>query len=163
MKKRGLEIDEDLVFQRSEWVWQRIGIAVVVLVVAAALLGLTGMGGPLSHVEAADPGGAVRLEYDRFVRRGAAATVKLHLRTRADAPARFWISSRYFEHAAIESFTPQADTVSAEEGRHVYTLHSGAPDLTVTVELQHRTVGRIDGEVGLVDGPSVQFSQLSLF
>ena len=37
------------------------------------------------------------------------------------------------------------------------------PEITVTLEVEHKTIGRIHGEVGLIGGPSVRFSQLSLF
>ena len=40
MKKRSLEIDEDIEFQRREWFAHRIGIALLTLFVLGALLRL---------------------------------------------------------------------------------------------------------------------------
>ncbi len=67
-KDRTLDIDEDLNFQKREWFFQRVGIGILFLFVLAALLGFTGMGGPVSHGEAGERGGPVFVEFERFVR-----------------------------------------------------------------------------------------------
>ena len=161
-KSRTLEIDEDLQFQRKEWLFQRIGAALLVVFVVAALLGFTGMGGPMSHGEAVGQDGLLHVEYERFVRRGGMSTVRLHLRS-APGDVRFWVSAPYFEHARIESVAPTPELVSVESDRHVYLIRSGSSDVTVTLEVEHEAVGRLDAEVGLVGGPSVRFSQLAIF
>jgi hypothetical protein len=50
-KPRTIEIDEDLRFQKREWLFQRIGIAILFAFVVSAFLGFTGMGGPMSRAE----------------------------------------------------------------------------------------------------------------
>ena len=161
-RKRTLEIDEDLHFQQKEWFFQRIGVGVLVLFVVAALLGFTGMGGPMSRGEAGESGGPLHVEYERFVRRGGMSTVTLHLRS-APGDVRFWVSTRYFEHVRIESVAPAPELVSVETDRHVYLIRSGSSDVTVTLEVKHEAVGTLDAEVGLVGGPAVRFSQLAVF
>lgn len=161
-KPRTLEIDEDLHFQQKEWFFQRIGVALLFLFVLAALLGVTGNGGPMSHGEAGEPGGPVRVEYQRFVRRGGLSTVKLHLRS-APGEVRFWVAASYFEHVRIDSVAPTPELVSVETNRHVYLIRSGSPDVTVTLEVEHEAAGTLDAEVGLVGGPSVRFSQWAIF
>ena len=161
-KPRSLEIDEDLHFQQKEWFFQRIGVALLFLFVLAALFGFTGMGGPMSHGEAGEPGGPVHVEYERFVRRGGLSTVKLHLRT-APGDVRFWVSAPYFEHVRINSVAPTPELVTVETDRHVYLIRSGSPDITVILMVEHEAAGTLDAEVGLVGGPSVRFSQLAIF
>ena len=161
-KPRTLEIDEDISFQKKEWFFQRIGMALLWLFVVAALLGFTGMGGPLSRGEAGEPGGPVHVEYERFVRRGGLSTLKLHLRS-APGDLRFWVSTPYFEHVRIDSIAPTSELVSVETDRHVYLIRSGSPSVTVTLEVEHEAFGTLDAEVGLVGGPSVRFSQLAIF
>ena len=163
MSKRTLQIDEDLDFQRKEWLGQRIGISVLTLFVFAALLGLTGMGGPLSDGEARDAEGIVRVEYSRFVRRGAMATMTLHFQTAGAHDVQFWIDARYFDYVNIRTITPEPDVVAIEKERHVYTVRVGSPEANVELELEHKTIGRIDGAVGVVGGPAVHFSQVSMF
>ena len=162
MNKKALQIDEDIPFQRKEWRAQRIGIVLMAFFVTCALLGLTGSGGPLARGEAGDRGGAIHLEYERVVRRGTTSTLTLHLR--GGAPdVRFWVSAPYFEHAAVEFVSPQPDRVVVEATRHVYTILAGSPEVTVVLDVKHRSVGRIHGEVGVIGGPSARFSQFSFF
>ena len=161
-KKRTLQIDEDIDFQRKEWRWQRAGIVLMFLVVIGALLGLTGIGGPLSRAEAADPSGAVHLEYERFVRRGARATITLHLGG-SGGERRLWVTAPYFRNVVVESVAPIPRTVSVEQDRHVYTFDASGSIVTVILHVEHTSVGRIEGEVGLAGGPSVRFSQWSFF
>jgi hypothetical protein len=130
--------------------------------VIAALLGVTGMGGPLSNGTAGQRDGPVFVEFERFVRRGAMSTLRLHLRA-SPGTVRFWVSAPYFQHVRVESVAPQPQIVSADANRHVYTIQAVSPDVTVTLDVEHQSVGRIDAAVGLVDGPSVQFSQRALF
>jgi hypothetical protein len=160
--KRTLEIEDDLRFQKKEWFFQRIGVALLFIFVLAAFLGFTGMGGPMSHGEAGEPAGPLHVEYERFVRRNAQATIKVHLHG-APGDVRFWVSSPYFEHVRVDSIVPAPQLVSVEMGRHVYMIRASSPDVTVTLELEHLTMGRRQAEIGLVGGPSVRFSQLAIF
>jgi hypothetical protein len=161
-KRRDLEIEEDLAFQQKEWRAQRIGFTLLVSFVLAAFLGVTGVGGPLSKGTAGQETGPVYVEFERFVRRGAVSTITLHLHS-APGAVRFWVSAPYFEHVRVEGVAPQPQLVSVESNRHVYTIHTGSHDVTVTLDVEHQSVGKVDAAVGLVDGPSVQFSQRALF
>lgn len=162
-KKRSIEIDEDLTFQRKEWFAQRVGITLLSLFVIAALLGLTGSGGVLNHATAGQRGGAVYVEYERVVRSGTPATMTLHLHNDPPGFIQFWVSAPYLADVNVESVSPMPQTVTVEESRHVYTIRAASPDVAITLEMEHKTWGRLEGEVGIVGGPSVRFSQLSLF
>lgn len=161
-KPRSLEIDEDVAFQQKEWIFQRIGVAALFLFVLAAFLGLTGMGGPLSHGEAGDSNGPLHVEYERFVRRGSFSKLTLHVRG-ATGAIRFWVSAPYLEQVQIDSIVPRPDLESVETNRHLYVIRAGSPDVTVTLNVEHEKAGRVEAEVGLVDGPSVRFTQFSIF
>jgi hypothetical protein len=159
---RSLEIDEDIAFQQKEWIFQRIGLAALFLFVIAALMGLTGMGGPLSRGKAGDSNGPLQVEYERFVRRGSFSKVTLHVRG-ATGAIRFWVSAPYLEHVQVDSVVPAPDLESVETHRHIYVIRAGSPDVTVTVNVKHEEAGRLTAEVGFVDGPSVRFTQFSIF
>lgn len=161
-KRRTLDIDEDIQFQQKEWFFQRIGIAVLFAFVIAALLGFTGMGGPMSRGEAGERGSPLHVEYARFVRRGGSSTVKLHLRV-APGDVRFWVAAPYFEHVRIDSVAPTPELVAVEKDRHVYLIRAGSPEVTVTLEVAHQSAGTLNAQLGLVDGPSVRFSQFAIF
>jgi hypothetical protein len=157
-----LEIEEDLDFQRKEWTFQRVGVTLLFLFVIGALLGLTGMGGLFARGEASDASGAVHVEYERFVRRGSSSRITAHFHSTPGA-VRFWVGTSYLERVDIDSVVPEPENVSVEANRHVYVIRAGSPDVSVTVNVKHGQAGTLHGEIGLVDGPSVRFSQLSIF
>jgi hypothetical protein len=161
-EKRALEIDEDMAFQRREWVAQRLGVVLLFVFVLGALLGVTGMGGPLSHRVAGEPDGPVQIEYDRFVRRGGIAKIKVRLNGISGEP-RLWISSAYLDHVHIQSINPRPDSVSIENDRHMYTIPTKSPRATITLEVEHETFGTVEGEIGLVGSSSFPFSQFAVF
>ena len=162
-KQRTIDIEEDLVFQRREWFGQRVGLGLLALFVIAAALGFTGIGGPMSHAEVGERDGPIHIEYERFVRRGAKASMKLNFHSDPPGFIQFWVSAPYLEKVVVDGDEPVPQTVTVERERHVYTIRAGSPDVTVTVEMEHQTYGRLEGEAGIVGGPSVRFQQLSLF
>jgi hypothetical protein len=159
---RDLQIDEDLAFQRREWLAQRAGRIAVFLFVLAALLGFTGVGGPYAHGQAGTPDGAVRVDYERVVRRHASATLTLHLRG-TPQQTRFWVSEPYARSINIEGISPEPQSVSVADGRYVYSVASGSSEVAVVIHVEHLTAGIVNGEVGLVGGPAVRFRQVALF
>jgi hypothetical protein len=163
MKKRTLQIDEDIDFQRREWKAQRFGVALLSLFVLSAALGLTGMSGPLNHGQVGEPTDDIDVEYDRVVRRGATANLTLHLRGHAAKEVQFWLSAPYLEALTVDRVVPQPVAESVERDRHVYTVHAGSREITIRLEAKHKTIGRIHGEIGLIGGASVSFTQWSLF
>jgi hypothetical protein len=163
MNKRTLHVDEDIDFQRRERMVQRFGAALLAFFVLAALLGLTGVSGPLSHGEVGDRSGSIHVEYDRVVRRGAAVNLTLHLRSNVTGEVQFWVSAPYLEALTVERVVPQPHIESVERDRHVYTIHAGSQEITVRLEGEHKTIGRVHGEIGMIGGASVSFTQWSLF
>jgi hypothetical protein len=161
-KARTIDIDEDLGFQRKEWFAQRVGITALSLFVLAALLGFTGAGGMLNHGTAGQRGG-VYIEYDRFVRRGAMTTMTLHFHNDPPGFIQFWVSAPYLADVRVDSVAPLPQTVTVEASRHLYTIRAASPDVSVTIEMEHMKWGTLEGEVGIVGGPSARFSQIALF
>jgi hypothetical protein len=157
----GLQIDEDPRFQKKEWLAQRIGLALLGVFVIAAVLGLTGAGGFFSNSAVGD-GSVLFVEYERIVRRGAHATIRLHVRSESPE-VRFWLSSSYLRQVQIASVFPEPELLSEERGRFSYTVKGLTQDALITLDVAHQTFGRIEAEVGLTGGPSVRFTQWALF
>ena len=162
-KRRTLEIDDDARFQTREWFAQRVGIGLMTVFVLAALLGLTGAGGILNDGRAVSGSGAVRIEYDRIVRRSASTSMTLRLHSDPPGFIQFWVSAPYLDAIHIESVTPVPQTVTVEAARHVYTIRAASPDVSVTVALEHKTWGLLEGEVGIVGRDSAHFRQVAIF
>ena len=142
-KGRTLEIEEDLRFQRKEWLFQRVGIAILFASVIAAALGATGMGGPLSHAEAGERGGPLFVEYERVVRRSAKASMKLHFRSDPPGFIQFWVSAPYLADVIVESVSPTPQTVTVEASRHVYTIRAASQPRDVLAYLGYPIVRRL--------------------
>jgi len=161
-ERRDLQIERDPEFQEKEWRAQRIGIRLLALLVAAAAAGLTGMGGPLNDAEAGRQGDPVFVEFERVVRQGATSTITVHLH-HAPGVVKFWVSAPYLENVRIASINPEPERVVVEQSRQVYEVQAGSADVEITFVIEHVTVGRLDAEIGLVDGPSVRLGQWALF
>src|SRR5215213_3802507 len=72
------DIAEDVLFQERTWAVQRIGWWAMGLLIVLALAGLFAAG-PLSSTQTQDPTGALRAEYQRFLRLQAPSTLVLHV------------------------------------------------------------------------------------
>src|SRR4051794_40698086 len=95
---RDLEIEQDLAYQRREWAFERVGWLLLGLLLLAALVGLLGRG-PLSNTTAGDPGGPLRVEYQRFLRHRSTSTLRVHLGPNAARgnEAHLWLDREYLE------------------------------------------------------------------
>jgi hypothetical protein len=148
-----LEIPQDMAFQRRSWRVQRVGWAVLALIVAAGLAGLAGSG-PLSPATQESQDASLRLEYDRFTRMHAPSRLRLHFGTQAvrAGEVRIWLDRSYMEQVKLERVVPQPQQVQVGEKRLVYVFaaEEGQPG-AVTFEMQHRTFGRISGRAGIGD------------
>lgn len=140
----GLEIDQDLGFQRRSWVVQRTGWAVMALLVAAALAGLFGSG-PLSRRIARAPG-AFEVEYQHFTRYEDPELLTLRLEPAVTAVplVRLSINMEFLDHARIESVLPAPERVEAAAGRVVYAFRVAEPGrpFPVVFNMRPQRVGR---------------------
>jgi len=158
-----LDVDQDLSFQQRQWRVQRVGWVVMVLIVLAALAGLLGPG-PLSRSYAADPSGAVAVEFNRFERNSR----QTELRVRAAGSAiqqgrvRLWIDVDYAAKLRVLSIAPEPVLVEAERDRLIYhfAATAGAAEVPITIHYEHLQFGSASGRIGIVAGPEVAVEQL---
>lgn len=158
-----LEVDQDLDYEKRAYNVRRVAWWLMALIVLAALAGLFGSG-PLSHARAGEAGDPLSLEYGRFARLTAPATLEIHLSPQAAAAgeARIWIDRRYLQDMQIEDMVPEPERVEAGADRlvFVFPLATGSPGATsFELHLQAQRVGSLHGRVGLEGGPSLDFHQ----
>jgi hypothetical protein len=156
-----LEIKQYLRFQRRMWALQRIGWAVLTLVVLAGLLGLLGAG-PLSSATAGEKGAPLFVEeYERFARFMLPTTLRVRLDPMGRVEARLWLDRGYLESARPQTVTPEPDSVVAGSDGFTYVFEVDDPSrpTVVTFDLQPETIGRLEGRVGLGGGERVEFDQ----
>ena len=116
-----VEIYQDIEFTRREWATQRVAWVVMGLLLLAAIGGLFGSG-PLSHNAIEDDGGQLRLEYPRFIRMKAPATLLVELGegVARDGEASVWLDAKYVEDLEIREVTPEPDEVERGPNRLIY-------------------------------------------
>lgn len=76
---RGLQIDENIEAQRKMAKQQRVGWAILALLVIAVLFGLFGGDGLLSNTKVRSADGVLEAEYERFTRQGAPTSLKVRI------------------------------------------------------------------------------------
>jgi hypothetical protein len=135
-----LEIQEDLPFQRREWLAERMAWAVMGLLIAAAILGLFGTG-PLSRMTAGDWAGPLWLEYERFARLLAPAVLRVHLGPAAarDRTVSLWIDRRYMENVELQQVTAAARQYGGRTGPADLQFSVGRGRGSCCRYLQHET------------------------
>jgi len=152
---RELQLIEDMAFQRREWTMQRLGWAVMSLLVLAAAAGLFG-GGPLSSSSAESDG--LRLEYERFARLDQPTTLRFHFSADGRDSATVSISRKYLDGVEIEHIMPQPVRVESDRDWLIYsfTARVGA----ASFHLKPEKIGTLAGEAKLGQGKPISFDQL---
>jgi hypothetical protein len=137
-KTTGLQINEDMDFQRLEWRIERIGWGIIALIIIAALLGLLG-NGPLSA--AVKTGGSLQVEYDRFLHRDAPSSYRIHF-TPPDADTAIHLNHQFLEAVKLDQIVPQPSEVELGTDGILLRFRS-RPSVTgvVTIPFEPQTMG----------------------
>lgn len=166
LKKVGsIEIDEDMDFQRASWKVQRAGWVLMLLFIITGLLGLFG-NGPISSARAGDEGSTLLVEYDRFLRVHAPTAAMFRIGNDAalpDSTVRLWVDRSWVSAFELRAITPEPDRAETAGTRLVYVFRVVPPasQLRITMDLEARKTGRINGAVGLTNGPAISISQFA--
>lgn len=158
-----LEIEQDLAVQRRDWCMERIGWWTMLLIVLAGLLGAFGHG-PVSRGIAGSRGSAFWLEYERFARHGDPSTLRVHLGpgVAPEGSTRLWIDRAYLQGGTIPRIAPLPESSAAGADRILYTFRIADPSqpTAITFELEPDDPWLRRASVGIVDGPTLRFTQL---
>src|SRR6188474_2834050 len=163
MQKIGdLEINQDLKFERRSWMVERIGWAIGLLTLVAALLGFLGPG-PLGKATAASPDKSISLDYYRTERYQAPAEWRLQIagKLAREGALRLWVHRRFVEVIGNLQIDPEPESVEIEDERFVYTFKTvkAPPIIKVFFRFEPNKIGKTPAHVGVVDGPALAFSQ----
>jgi hypothetical protein len=149
-----IETSEDPRFERAEWRWQRVGWALMAIVVVAAGLGAFG-DGPLADTRVGDEHLAAR--YQRLAREAAPTTLTLTGRPEHGV-LRVWIARAYLDGVEVERIEPEPERVVVEADRHVFEWPAGGESAEVRFELLPSAPGWLRGRAGSGDA-SVALAQ----
>jgi hypothetical protein len=151
----GLQLREDMRFQRRSWRIQRVAWAGMVLFLLAGVAGLFG-GGPLS--DARTTSRTLDVRYDRLVRRGIPSELVVTFSPRHDV-SRIAMDTRYLDRAGIQQVWPRPSTVEAIGDRTVFsflTPRTGDSPAVVVFTLESDSMGSLSTPVRLEDLPPVR-------
>jgi hypothetical protein len=163
-----LQLEEDVVFQRREWLIQRAGWVALGTLVAAAALGVFGSG-PLSSARAGSPNTRLWAEYERFVRAGAPTRVIVRgtmLERASGSGFELRLPREYFESFRVEHVSPEPQAIAI--GRDEVSLQFGrgairGGQFTVIFDLEPVRTGRHAAAIHVTDAQSLAFTQFAYF
>jgi hypothetical protein len=159
---RAAPVDEDLRFQKRQWLAERIGWTVMAALLVGAAAGLFGGAGPLARATAASADGAVGVEYARFARHHAPTTLDVNL---AHVPAagqiRIRVSKDYLDAMEVRSILPHPATSALAEKQYVFVFDrpAQAGAARVRLQLEPSTPGPTSGWIAVNDGAPILFRQ----
>ena len=127
---RSIQLDDDMPFQRRTWAVERAGWTLMGVVIVAAMLGLFSAG-PLSWTTVHQPQGFAEIEYGRFQRQSAPATIRIKLLAAGVRPegVPVEVDSTFLDIYKITSIQPQpARSIAAAHGiRFRFDAAEGTP------------------------------------
>lgn len=156
----GLEIDDDIDFQRKEWRVERIGWIAMALLGLIGLIGLFGEG-PLATVTAAN--GPVEVQYDRFERLLSPAQMVFQIAPEAaqNDEVRLQMGRKLLDGLEVEDISPEPDSMELTPDHVVYVFKIKEPNapLQITFDMETAKAGPHSGQVGIENGALVDVRQ----
>lgn len=154
------EIGEDLAFEHHSWRVQRIGWALLAVVIAAGLAGLMGSG-PLSNVTARD-GKSLEVEYERFVRHGAQTEIRVRMDQSRASQARVVITREFLDTSHLQRTLPEPARVQASGANAIFYFDVDANHpLQATFVMEPVELGAHEARIAIDDGSSVSVRQFT--
>lgn len=153
--EKPLPIHEELGLQRWIWRCERLGWVLLGLFVALALAGLFASGGPWAKATRVSEDGQLRVEYERFQRRGAPATLTLEL---APGVNRVGLDEGLVADWTVEALYPQPLRMTSSDGVLWLELAGGAGPNRVHLALRPDGLGRVAWRILRPGQPPLEFS-----
>ncbi len=133
-----LQIEEDIAFQKRQWVVQRFGRYGMYLFVLAAALGFFGEG-ILSQKKIQH--GILEVDYERFSRfqKNSIFKIKIAAQNSVESPHRtIWINNDFLKDIKIENIDPQPSHVQADSLGHNYIFETSKAGEALSVFFHFR-------------------------
>jgi hypothetical protein len=149
--------DEDVRFEQRWRPIQRVGRVILLVGLAAAVVGIFGTG-PLASATASAPGGAFSIDYDRFLRSTQSTDLEISAQD-ARGPATVAVAQSYLDTTGITNVSPQPDSETARGDRVVLTWQGSLPD-QIELQVAPQTIG-VHRATVWVAGTAVRFRQVT--
>jgi hypothetical protein len=158
--RKDLHLNEDLPFQRRQWVFERVGWAFIALVLLGGLAGAFGEG-PLSRKQAGE--GNLKVEYERFVRHGKSTDIEMTVTPGQSGEAPVSIAREFLSAVQVEHITPEPERVEAGADAITYVFAAPPPatSIEVTFNLRPDELGSREATVRAGEGEPVILKQFT--
>lgn len=153
--QEGRPIKEDMRLQRWIWRCERLGWVLLGLFVVLALAGLFASGGPWVTASRVSDDGQLWVEYERFQRRGAPATLTLEL---APGHSKVGLDERLVADWTVEALYPQPVRMTSEDGVLWLELATGSGPSRLHLALRPDALGRVDWRILRPGQPALALS-----
>jgi hypothetical protein len=156
-----LEINQDLNVQTRMWRIQRVGWAVMLVIVLLALGGLFGRG-PAGETVAGDSHGPLWVAYERFGRYQSSSIVHIHLGpVSTPGPRQVWISNRYLSGIEIQHILPEPVATKISDDGLLFEIGAAGKEEAgiLTLYLQFQQVGPLRGDFRSPGSTPIRISQ----
>ena len=157
-----LEIGIDQKFQQREWRMERIGWVIMLLIIAAGLLGLLGGPGLLSSTSAVS-GDSLEVNYERYLHLLEATSLELRVvPEQGQDTIRVWLSQSYLEDMLIEAIMPEPENVQTGADRTIFSFALAEPvqEMRINFQVSADRPGSKAGAAGIEGGQSIELSQV---
>jgi hypothetical protein len=152
-----LDLDEDIAQQRTVWRLERIGWALMALLLLATLAGFTGHG-PFSERTVGSTEAGFTVSYNRFERYAAATLLTLHLGDDIGSETRLRVSQDFLRRVEVLRVDPVPEHVELDTEYLTYVFATRAPGMIV-FHYEPASVGRMEIGIGLDDRPLLTLQQ----
>ena len=160
-KTKGIDLADEIRFNRRTWTFERAGWVFLALLVGAALAGATGPG-LLSSVTRRDANGSLELAFERFphFRTDSSLTATIPLPAEGDH-FELWIDQSLRDRVEVKRVDPVPLRVTVDHGRVIYAFQKSreAGPRTVVFHTVPEAVGPVRGRVCLGPGGGIDLFQ----
>jgi hypothetical protein len=156
-----LEIEKNPGLQTRFWRLQRAGWVIVAVLIVAAAMGLFS-GGPLSWAVATDPGNALRVDYERFMRQDALHHIRLAIEPAGGRTVDLQIGQPFLDAVRIEEFAPLPRAQFLERDGQVVRFRAagdGLASFIVNLTVEPKRVGIVSSTIAIAGEAPVRFTQ----
>src|SRR5699024_10930418 len=127
-----------------------------------AMLGIFSSG-PLSAATAGTLDDGIEVDYQRFIRNTGRASLEIQVNPAQieNGKIELWITTSYLSSTANTDLEPDPDAIRIDGDRQIFTFPatSVTTPVRIGISFQPETIGRLPVKIGIVDGPSVEFTQ----
>lgn len=158
-----VEVNEDPIWETRETAAERVAWVVFALIILAGGLGLLGSPGVLNGATAGSEHSQLEIAYDRFLHFDAQTVIQVRFKSvpGSDGKTRVWLSRAHMQQFVLDQVMPPADSSEVTPDRMIFVFQSPPEDRqsAVLFAIRPQTPGSLSGEIGLVGGYSLAFSQ----